>query len=137
MWTSSTLRTFPRRITTSGIRVPPDRNILQQMLYACMRIADSHGISIYTVRLVAIAGTVLKQIDPLGSSHKRNQSSSRLLLYGFMVSPTARQNALLIFRYSVTASTVRFHRADPGSTPGIGAFFCSEKNSHSCFYHVT
>ena len=26
-------------------------------------------------------------------------------------------------RYSVTASTVRFHRADPGSTPGIGIFF--------------
>ena len=29
----------------------------------------------------------------------------------------------IIIRYSVTASTVRFHRADPGSTPGIGDLF--------------
>ncbi|CUM48913.1 unnamed protein product [Debaryomyces tyrocola] len=29
----------------------------------------------------------------------------------------------IIIRYSVTASTVRFHRANPGSTPGIGNVF--------------
>ncbi|CUM65074.1 uncharacterized protein PRCAT00002696001 [Priceomyces carsonii] len=28
-----------------------------------------------------------------------------------------------IIRYSVMASTVRSHRADPGSIPGIGVFF--------------
>ena len=31
--------------------------------------------------------------------------------------------ALRTLRYSVTASTVRFHRANPGSTPGIGITF--------------
>ncbi|CUM64403.1 uncharacterized protein PRCAT00002006001 [Priceomyces carsonii] len=34
-----------------------------------------------------------------------------------------QQKKLELIRYSVTASTVRFHRADPGSTPGIGMFF--------------
>ena len=32
---------------------------------------------------------------------------------------------LFILRYSVTVSTVRFHRANPGSTPGIGEILFS------------
>ena len=40
------------------------------------------------------------------------------------IQPVARDLLLMYsFRYSVTAITVRFHRADRGSTPRIGVHF--------------